>query len=78
VLRGQASALATAATQLGKQVSSSYEAKVEQSTEGVRVVANTRPLNAAGWIEFGTADLPASAPLRRGAEAARLRVKGRR
>lgn len=32
----------------------------------------------AGWLEFGTSDTPVFAPLRRGAEAAGLRIGGTR
>lgn len=69
------------AQRLGQEVAPSYETRVEDEGDGVRVVARTGGINAAGWIELGTGaptPTPAYAPLRRGAEAAGLRTEGGR
>lgn len=86
MLREHAAAVADEANRLGKQVANSYEAKVqwefvrsEGQATGVRVVASTDDINAASWIEFGNQNLPAYAPLRKGAESAGLKTRaGRR
>lgn len=64
------------AESIASAVSSSYRTRVEDDGDKVRVVAESRSLDAAGWIEFGTAKLPASAPLRRGAEMSGLDFRG--
>lgn len=48
---------------------------VVTTAEGARVVADD---DKATYIEFGTSDTPAFAPLRRGTEAAGLRIGGKR
>lgn len=68
--------VAQEAERLGRDVSRSYRTEVTTEGEGVRVEANTDPLNAASWIEFGSSNNPPYAPLRRGAEAAGLKSEG--
>lgn len=76
MLRRRGAKVAKEAERIAAGVSSSYEAKVEDTAEGVRVEANTTGINAASWIEFGNQNLPAYAPLRKGAEHAGLKTKG--
>lgn len=45
--------------------------RVVETADGARVVADD---DKATYIEFGTSDTPAFAPLRRGTEAAGLRI----
>lgn len=79
VLRGLAARAAADAERIGRQVAQSYGAKVEDSDDGVMIVASTDDINAASWIEFGNQNLPAYAPLRKGAESAGLKTRsGRR
>lgn len=47
---------------------------VEETEDGARVVADA---DHAVHVEFGTEDTPAHAPLRRGTEAAGLKIKRR-
>lgn len=66
--------VATEAERIGRRVASTYHAEAVETKDGARVQADTGGIGAAGWIEFGTPTLPASAPLRRGAEAAGLKA----
>lgn len=77
LLRHKGQQVAREAERIGGQVSDSYRAEVEDTADGVRVVANTRALNAAGWIEFGSTKNPPHAPLRKGAEVAGLDLRAR-
>jgi hypothetical protein len=67
--------IAAAATATGRNVSPSYSADVQEGPEGVSVVATGSPLVPAGWIEFGTANLPPAAPLRSAAQVAGMDVR---
>lgn len=78
MLRTRAGKAAREVERIGKQVANSYEAKVEDTAEGVRIEASTAGINAASWIEFGSSNNPAVAPLRRGTEAAGLKTRGSR
>lgn len=69
-----ATKIATAAQSIGHEVSRTYHTQVTEEDGKVRVQADTNPLNAASWIEFGTQTLPARAPLRTAAEQAGLQV----
>ena len=76
MLRKRAGRAANEVERLGRQVSSSYTANVDDTVEGVRIEANTDGINAASWIEFGSQNNPATAPLRRGTEAVGLKTRG--
>lgn len=78
VLHRHARGVARQAERLGQSVSRSYKTSVEDTPQGVRVAANTDPLNAASWIEFGSSNNVATAPLRRGAEASGLKTTRRK
>lgn len=78
MLHTRAGRAAREVERIGRQVSSSYEATVDDTAEGVRIEANTDGINAASWIEFGSQNNRAAAPLRRGTEAAGLKPRGRK
>lgn len=78
MLRSQGERVANEAERIGRQVAKSYQATVEDTATGVRVEATTDDINAASWIEFGNQNMPAYAPLRKGAEHAGLKTKGTR
>lgn len=78
LLRQSAGRAANEAERIGRQVAKSYTAEVEDVEGGVRIVATTDDINAASWIEFGNQNLPAHAPLRKGAEATGLKTRGAR
>lgn len=78
MLRNRAGRAANEAERIGKGAAGSYQATVEDTAEGVRIEASTGGINAASWIEFGSQNNPALAPLRRGAEAAGLKTRGGR
>lgn len=75
-MRASADDIAAAAESAGQRISASYTTSVDEDGDKIRVSADTDPLNAASWIEWGTQTLPASAPLRKAAEAAGLDPKG--
>lgn len=72
--------VARSASARGRRVSPTYEAEAVTDAGQVRVVAATDSStgipDAAAWIEFGTQDLPASAPLRSGARDVGLELRG--
>lgn len=76
-LKRGAEAAAREAQRLAPVDTGEYRAsiRVVDSADGVRVVAND---DKATFIEFGTSDTPAFAPLRRGTEAAGLHTGARR
>lgn len=78
LLRALAAKVGGEAERIGRQVSKSYTTDIEDSDDGVRVVASTGQINAASWIEFGNQNLPAYAPLRKGAESAGLKTRAGR
>lgn len=67
--------IAPRATEIGQQVSSTYGARAFIEGPTVRVRARTFVLDAAAWIEFGTARLPAAAPLRKAVRQAGLELR---
>lgn len=77
--------VAGVATANGRRVNRTYAAEVSQGPEGLpRVEADAlpSPRNAnfggvASWIEWGTQDAPARAPLRRAVESCGLRLSDR-
>lgn len=74
VLREVARDIASDAESRGREVAPSYRAEVVDHGSAVRVEADTDGIDAASWIEFGTADLPATAPLRNAAQASGARL----
>lgn len=71
-----ASALGAQATSNAREVSATYEARVEETGSLIQVVGENQALDAAGWIEFGTQNLPAVAPIRRAVESLGFRLEG--
>lgn len=68
--------IASEAERLGKRVAHSYKTTIDEEGDRTRVDADTGGINAASWIEFGNQNMPAHAPLRKGAEAAGAKLKG--
>lgn len=75
-LQEAANEVADTAEDLGSEIATSYATRVEENGDSYRVIAKTRGIDAAGWIEYGTQKLPAHAPLRRGVESAGLQLRG--
>lgn len=73
--RRVADKIAEEAGRLGRGVARSYRATVAEDDDRIRVEARTGGINAASWIEFGNKNMPAHAPLRKGAEAAGASMK---
>jgi hypothetical protein len=73
VVEEAATAAGGEAERLGQGVASTYRVDIVVKGAKARLEANARDINAASWIEFGTPNLPATAPLRNGAEAAGLK-----
>ncbi len=76
MLRNRAAKAAQEVERIGRTFARSYKATVEETADGVRIEGNTDGINAASWAEFGSQNNPAYAPLRRGTEAAGLKIKG--
>lgn len=77
VVRHGAEAAAKEAKRLAPVDTGEYRAsiKVVEAGDDARVVAGA---GHAGYVEFGTRDTPVFAPLRRGTEAAGLRIGRKR